>query len=47
MAKYKAARPKKSTTPASSNKGLIPCAIIILLGFGLIFVLFYFSLSSN
>lgn len=50
MAKYKAAGKKgssKSSTSRASRGGLIPCAVILIIGFGLIFALFYFSLSSN
>ena len=46
MAKYKAAGSKKDAGP-SSKRGLIPCAIILLIGFGIMFLLFYFSLRSG
>jgi hypothetical protein len=48
MAKYKAAGKgsSKSKTPASQG-GLIPCAIVLLIVFGAVFALFYFSLASN
>lgn len=46
MAKYKAAGSRKDKAP-SSKRGLIPCAIVLLIGFALIFMLFYFSLQSG
>ena len=46
MAKYKPAGSKKDKGP-SSKRGLIPCGIVILLGFGLLFLLFYLSLQSG
>jgi hypothetical protein len=46
MAKYRPARPRR-TASAKSNRGLIPCAIVILLGFALIFLLMYEVLKSG
>ena len=46
MAKFKPAGSKKA--PASrSNRGLIPCSILILAGFALIILLFYELLKSG
>jgi hypothetical protein len=46
MAKYK---PPRSRRPAAakSNRGLIPCAILILAGFALIFLLLYEVMKSG
>ena len=44
MAKFKPAGSKKKAI--SSKRGLLPCSIIIALGFGLIFWLFYLVLRS-
>lgn len=46
MAKYKPAGSRK-TKPPAPTRGLIPCAIIILLGFGAIYLLFYLVLQSG
>jgi len=46
MAKYKFSGSKKAKAPAST-RGLIPCAIIVFLGFGVIFLLFYLVLQSG
>jgi hypothetical protein len=46
MAKYKPAKPRR-TSKAKSNRGLIPCAILILAGFGLIFLLMYEVMKSG
>jgi hypothetical protein len=45
MPKYRPAGSKKSTP--SSNRGLIPCAIVVFGGLILIFVLFYLVLQSG
>ena len=45
MEKFKAAGSKKKTT--GSKRGLLPCAVIVALGFGLIFWLFYLVLRSG
>ena len=45
MAKFKPAGSKKKK--ADSKRGLLPCAVIIALGFGLIFWLFYLVLRSG
>jgi hypothetical protein len=46
MAKYRPAGSKKTKAPAPT-RGLIPCAIIVLLGFGVIYLLFYLLLESG
>ena len=46
MAKYKLAGSKKTKAP-SSTRGLIPCAIVVILGLGLMFLLFYLVLPSG
>jgi hypothetical protein len=45
MAKYKPAGSKKAAP--SSRRGLIPCAIVVAIGFTMIFLLFYLSLQSG
>jgi hypothetical protein len=45
MAKYKLAGSKKKKP--DSNRGVLPCAVVVLLGFGLIFWLFYLVLRSR
>jgi len=45
MAKFKPAGSRKKKT--DSKRGLLPCAVIIVLGFGLIFWLFYLVLRSG
>jgi hypothetical protein len=47
MAKFKPAGSKKSKPASDSKRGLLPCGIIIALGFGLIFWLFYLVLRSG
>jgi hypothetical protein len=47
MAKFKPAGSKKSKSTPDSKRGLLPCAFIILLGFALIFWLFYLVLRSR
>jgi len=46
MAKFKPAGSRR-TTASRSNRGLIPCAILILAGFALIMLLFYEILKSG
>jgi hypothetical protein len=46
MAKYRPAGSKKGKA-AASNRGLIPCAIVIIGGIALILILFYLVLQSN
>jgi hypothetical protein len=46
MAKYKPVRPRRPST-AKSNRALIPCAILILGGFALIFLLLYEVMKSG
>jgi len=47
MAKFKPAGSKKSKTAPDSKRGLIPCSLIVVAGFALIFWLFYLVLRSN
>jgi hypothetical protein len=47
MAKFKPAGSKKSKTAPDSKRGLLPCAFIVVLGFALIFWLFYLVLRSG
>ena len=46
MAKYKLAGSKRAKPPAPT-RGLIPCAIVLILGMGVVFMLFYFVLQSG
>jgi len=46
MAKFKPAGSKK-VRATGSKRGLIPCAIVILAGFTLLFLLFYEILRSG
>jgi hypothetical protein len=46
MAKFKPAGSRKPTS-RNSNRGLIPCAILILGGFAGLFFLFYEILKSG
>jgi hypothetical protein len=47
MAKFKPTGSKKSKPGPASKRGLLPCAIVIALGFALIFGLFYLVLNSG
>jgi hypothetical protein len=47
MAKFRPAGSKKSKPAPDSKRGLLPCALIVLLGFALIFGLFYLVLNSG
>ncbi len=47
MAKFKPAGSRKAAGRSSSNRGLIPCAFLILSGFALVFLLFYEILKSG
>jgi hypothetical protein len=47
MAKFKPAGSKRTKAAPDSKRGLLPCAVIVLLGFGLIFWLFYLVLNSG
>ena len=46
MAKFKPAGSRKPVS-RGNNRALIPCAILILTGFALIFLLFYEILKSG
>jgi len=46
MAKYKPVGSKKAKAP-NAKRGLIPCAILIVTGFAIIFFLFYEILKSG
>jgi hypothetical protein len=46
MAKYKPAGGKKREAPAPT-RGLIPCALIILIGMGVIALLMFYSLKGS
>jgi hypothetical protein len=46
MGKYKAPKPKKSKA-ASNVKGALPCALLLLMIFGLLMFLFYAVLKSG
>jgi hypothetical protein len=46
MAKFKPAGGKKREAPAST-RGLIPCALLVLIGMGLISLLMYYSLKGS
>jgi hypothetical protein len=45
MAKFKLAGSKKKKS--DSKRGLLPCAVVIALGFGLIFWLLYLVMRSG
>jgi len=45
MAKFKPAGSKKKKT--DSKRGLLPCAIVIAIGFGLVFWLLYLVMRSG
>lgn len=47
MAKYKKATGKKPTPPPEKTRGLVPCAIIILIGIAIVGLLFFYSLQSS
>lgn len=48
MARFKPAGSQKAKSSAAKSKyGFIPCAILILIGFVMIILLFYFGLSSS
>ncbi|HML15473.1 MAG TPA: hypothetical protein VK419_00545 [Bryobacteraceae bacterium] len=48
MARFRpAGSGSRRTTAARSNKGLIPCVILIILGFALIFLLMYEVMKSG
>ena len=46
MAKFKPAGLKKAKAPGS-NRGLVPCLLLVAVGFGLIFLLLYLLLQSG
>lgn len=46
MAKFKPAGSRRTST-ARSNRGLIPCAILILAAFAIVLLLFYELLKSS
>ena len=46
MAKFKPAGSKKKKT-TDSKRGLLPCGLIVALGFALMFWLFYLVLNSG
>jgi len=46
MAKYKLAGSKRAKAPAPT-RGLIPCAIVVIIGLGVMFLLFYLVLGSG
>jgi hypothetical protein len=47
MAKFRPAGGARRGRTARSNKGLIPCAILIIAGFALVFLLLYEVLKST
>ena len=47
MAKFKPAGSRKAKAPTTSLRGAIPCFVVILVGFTLIFLLFYDVLKSG
>jgi hypothetical protein len=47
MAKFKPVGSRKAKTAATSLRGAIPCFVVILVGFALIFLLFYEVLKSG
>ena len=46
MAKYKPAGSKK-TSKAAQSKSAIPCLILVVVGIGIMCLLFYFTLTSR
>ncbi len=46
MAKFKPPRSRRTST-AKSNRALIPCAILVIGGFALIFLLLYEVMKSG
>lgn len=46
MAKYKPAGGKKTQAPAST-RGLVPCALVILIGMAVIGLLMFYSLKGS
>jgi len=46
MAKFKPAGTRKPKIERS-NKGMLPCLLLLVVGFGLIFLLFYELLKSG
>ena len=46
MAKIKKATGKKPAPPTPSTRGLVPCAMIILIGMGIVGLLFFYSLRN-
>lgn len=46
MAKFKKATGKKPVAPPEKTRGLVPCAIIILIGIAIVGLLFFYSLRS-
>jgi hypothetical protein len=47
MAKFKPAGSRKTKVAPDSKRGLVPCSLIVILGFALIFWLFYLVLRSG
>jgi hypothetical protein len=47
MAKFKPAGSKKTKIEPDSKRGLVPCVVIVVAGFALIFWLFYLVLKSG
>ncbi len=47
MAKFKPAGSRKAKASTKSLRGAIPCFVVILVGFALIFLLFYEVLKSG
>jgi hypothetical protein len=47
MAKFKPSGSKKTKTAPDSKRGLVPCAVIVIIGFALVFWLFYLVLRSG
>ncbi len=44
MAKYKAAGTRR---PKSTPRSAVPCLVIIAVGFGIVFLLFYLGMQSG
>jgi len=47
MAKYRPAGKGKKPEAPAPTRGLLPCALILLLGFGAVSALLYYSLKSS
>jgi hypothetical protein len=47
MAKYRPAGKGKKLDPPAPTRGLLPCALLLVLGFAAVSALLYYSLKSS